>query len=178
MDTDEYARKIKVYNTTIGGGLPLRRLSDAEISCTIKHILAIKKISEECKIGLILEDDAIPYSSSFLDEANNSLKEAPDNWDSIFIGNGCGYDFINSKNKMKISETLFKVSHPATNCAEAYILNKDSARKVYENILPFQQISDWEIACCFGLQNMDVYWRLPSLIYQGSKNGEFKSTLR
>jgi len=177
-DLDEYNKKIQIYKTTRYGAPPFRILSDAEISCTIKHILAIKKLSEECETGLILEDDAIPYAASFLTEANDSIKEAPDNWGSIFIGNGCGDDFINSKNKFRISNTLFKVPHPATNCAEAYILNRESARKVYEKMLPFQQISDWELACCFWSQNIDVYWRLPSLIYQGSINGEFKSTLR
>ncbi len=177
-DQSEYYRKIDIYNKTKYGAPPFRKLSDAEISCTIKHILAIKKLSEECEIGLILEDDAIPYSISFLEEANKSIKEAPSDWGSIFIGNGCGYDFIKSKDKSKISETLYKVEHPATNCAEAYILNKESSKRLYNNLLPFQQISDWELACCFWLQDLNVYWRLPSLIYQGSISGEYKSTLR
>jgi len=177
-DVLEYNRKIQVYKNHMYGIPPFRPLSDAEISCTIKHIIAIKKLSEECECGLILEDDAIPYGSDFLIEAEKSINEAPENWGSIFIGNGCGDNFINMKEKYRVSNTLYKVNHPATNCAEAYILNKKTAKKIYDNILPFQQISDWEIACCFGLQNIDVYWRIPSLIYQGSISGKFKSTLR
>jgi GR25 family glycosyltransferase involved in LPS biosynthesis len=178
LDQTEYNKKIQIYNRTIYGAPPFRILSDAEISCTIKHILAIKKLSEECNCGLILEDDAIPYAASFLEEANKSISEAPENWGSIFIGNGCGDDFIKSKNKYRVSETIFKIDHPASNCAEAYIMNKNSAGKIYNRILPFQQISDWELACCFWIEDIDVYWRIPSLIYQGSISGKFKSTLR
>ena len=178
LDIDEYNKKIEIYNRTKHGIPPFRKLSDAEISCTIKHIIAIKKLSEECNIGLILEDDAIPYNDSFIDLAEKSIKESPDNWGSIFIGNGCGDEFIKQKSKYRINENLFSVPHPATNCAEAYILNKQSAEKLYNSMLPFQQISDWELACSFWLQSIDVFWRIPSLIYQGSISGEFKSSLR
>lgn len=177
-DINEYNRKIQIYNNTRYGSPPFRELSDAEISCTIKHIIAIKKLSEECKVGLILEDDAIPYIDNFIESANDAIKSAPNKWGAIFIGNGCGDDFINHKSKYKVSENLFFVPHPATNCAEAYIMNRESAKDVYNNILPFQQISDWELACCYWKQNIDVYWRLPSLVFQGSKSGKFKSTLR
>jgi GR25 family glycosyltransferase involved in LPS biosynthesis len=178
LDIKEYNRKIQIYNSTKYGAPPFRKLSDAEISCTIKHILAIKKLSEECNVGLILEDDAIPYGPEFLEKANKCLKEAPENWGSIFIGNGCGDDFISQKNKYRVTNDLFKVPHPATNCAEAYIMNKKSAEIIFNNMLPFQQISDWELACCYWTQNVDVYWYLPSLIYQGSISGKFKSSLR
>lgn len=178
QDISEYNRKIQIYNQTRYGAPKFRVLSDPEISCTIKHILAIKKLSEECEIGLILEDDAIPYAESFLEEANKSLEKAPINWGSVFIGNGCGDDFINQKLKYQVTDNLFKVNHPATNCAEAYIMNKRSAEMVWKNMIPFQQISDWELACCYWTQNIDVYWHLPSLIYQGSISGQFKSSLR
>lgn len=177
-DVSEYNRKIEIYQQTRYGSPNFRFLSDPEISCTIKHILAIKKLSEECEVGLILEDDAIPYSDNFLIDANRSLENAPEDWGAIFIGNGCGDEFINQKSKYQVTENLFKVSHPATNCAEAYIMNKKSAEKVWINMLPFQQISDWELACCYWTQNIDVYWRLPSLLYQGSISGKYKSTLR
>jgi GR25 family glycosyltransferase involved in LPS biosynthesis len=177
-DISEYSRKIEIYNSTKYGAPPFRLLNDAEISCTIKHIIALKKLSEECTNGLILEDDAIPYDYDFIKESNKAIEQAPLGWGAIFLGNGCGDDFIEQKGKYQISSDLYKVPHPATNCAEAYIMNKDSAEIVYKNMLPFQQISDWELACCYWTQNVDVYWRLPSLLFQGSKSGKYKSTLR
>jgi GR25 family glycosyltransferase involved in LPS biosynthesis len=176
-DRDSYYRDVKPYEILFGH-IDYKPLSDAEISCTMKHILAIKKLSEECNIGLILEDDAIPYDGNFLINANLDIGETPNGWSSIFIGNGCGDNFIKSKSKSKVSETIYEVNHPATNCAEAYILNKESAKKIYDNILPFQQISDWALSCIFYKLNMKIYWRIPSLLYQGSVSGKFKSTLR
>jgi len=176
-DLESFYNDIQPYEM-IYGNIEYRSLSDAEISCTMKHIIAIKKLSEECNVGLILEDDAIPYDLDFIDEANKSIYETPEGWSAIFIGNGCGDDFINSKSKSKISNTIYRVSHPATNCAEAYILNKKSAKMLYDNILPFQQISDWILGCLFYKFDMEIYWRIPSLLYQGSISGKFKSTLR
>jgi hypothetical protein len=96
------------------------------------------------------------------------------------LGQGCGYDFISSKidNLKQISDNLFYVPPPSTNCAEAYLIKKDTAKKIYESIIPFQLVSDWELAYQFYKLNMNVYWSLPSLFYQGSKSGDYNSTLR
>lgn len=156
-----------------------RILNDNEISCTIKHIIAIKKISEECEeCGLIIEDDAIPYHNNFITQIEDLILMAPKNWGSIFFGEGCGNDFIGLKEKEHISGKLFKVKHPASNCAEAYVLHKNSAKIVSESMSSFQLVSDWEMASAFYTNNLDVYWNVPPLFYQGSKSGKFKSTLR
>jgi GR25 family glycosyltransferase involved in LPS biosynthesis len=178
MDINLYRQKVEIYRNFRYGAPNLKNLSESEISCATKHITAIGKIIEECDTALILEDDAIPYNMDFFNNIKTSIEEAPKKWGAIFIGNGCGDDFIRGVNKIKITETLFKVNHPASNCAEAYILNKKSAKKIYNRIVPFQIPFDCEIACCMGLEDIDVYWRIPSLFYQGSINGEFKSSLR
>ena len=158
-----------------------RILNDAEISCTIKHILAIEKISKQKEnYGIVLEDDVLPINHNFNIEIKNVIKNAPKDWDSIFVGSGCGNEFINEKLKdaYLIDKNFAKIKHPATNCAEAYILKKDVAKKIYESIIPFQLVSDWELAYQFYLLNMNIYWYIPPIFYQGSKSGEYKSTLR
>lgn len=158
-----------------------RILNPAEISCTIKHILALEKISnQKDEYGLILEDDAIPTENSFAEKINNIIKTVPTDWDAIFLGAGCGIDFINQKikNNSLINDSFVKVDHPATNCAEAYLIKKSSAKKVFNSIIPFQLVSDWELAYQFYKLNMNVYWSIPPIFYQGSKSGEYESTLR
>lgn len=158
-----------------------RVLNPAEISCTIKHILAIKEISEQDdEIGLVLEDDAIPIENNFSDKISELISNAPSNWDSIFIGLGCGLEFMNQKlhKSQLINGNFVKVNHPATNCAEAYLLKKESAKRIYESIIPFQLVSDWELAYQFYKLDMNVYWSIPPLFYQGSKSGQYNSTLR
>jgi glycosyl transferase family 25 len=158
-----------------------RVLNTAEISCTIKHIIALKKVSEqEDDFCLIVEDDIIPIFEDTFDKIELIVQQAPKSWDSIFLGEGCGNEFIRSKlsKTERISENLFKVPPPSTNCAEAYLIKKDSAKKIYDSIIPFQLVSDWELAYQFCKLNMNVYWSIPSIFCQGSKNGQYSSTLR
>ena len=42
-----------------------------------------------------------------------------------------------------------KVGHPATNCLEAYIIKKETAKKIVDSILPFNLVIDWELAYQF-----------------------------
>lgn len=158
-----------------------RHLNLSEISCTIKHILALDKISkQEEEYGLVLEDDAIPVKDTFSEDLVHIVNTLPKNWNSVFLGAGCGVDFINQKLQkcLPINENIVKVGHPATNCAEAYLIKKDTARRIVNSIIPFQLVSDWELAYQFYSLNMNVYWAIPPLFYQGSKSGKYNSTLR
>ena len=152
-----------------------------EISCGIKHILAIEKIgNQEEEFGLILEDDAIPIESDFSDKIRHLVNTAPDDWDSIWVGVGVGISFRNRKLKESslITDALAKVPHPSTNCSEAYLLKKESARRIYDSIIPFQLAYDWELAYQFYKLNMNVYWSTSPLFYNGSNDGQYNSELR
>jgi GR25 family glycosyltransferase involved in LPS biosynthesis len=176
-NSDIFNQKIKLWNHSSG----FRYLSYGETSVAIKQILAIKKISEgDSDYGLIIEDDIIPYDNDFLDKIQYHIKNLPDDWDSLFIGSGCGENFIKSKlqDAEKINEFIFKPKHPATNCAEAYLIKKESAKKIYDSIIPFQLAFDWELAYQFYILKMNVYWLYPPLVYQGSISGEYTSSLR
>jgi len=159
-----------------------RILNRAEISCTIKHLTAVKRVGETCTTaGLILEDDCMPKRDTFVEEFNGVLKNVPSDWDGIFFGEGCGQEFIAQnieKNNLKIMQNICRAKHPATNCAEAYLLKPEVAKKVYEASIPFQLVSDWELASSFYRLNLNIYWVVPSIFDQGSKNGKFRSTLR
>lgn len=156
-----------------------RVLNKPEISCTIKHLIAIKKLSEECSnFGLILEDDVVFYEN-FNDRYKYCMSMTPSNWDSIFLGDGCGEHFQTFKlsQSTKINDCCYLINHPATNCAEAYILKPEIAKKIYDSAIPFQLVSDWEIAYQLYKINAKTYWWYPSLATQGSRNGKYQSTL-
>jgi len=158
-----------------------RIINPAEISCAIKHILAIEKIAnQEEEFGLILEDDAVPVDSDFSGKINQLIEVAPNDWDSIFIGLGVGVDFRKQKLKegYSINEKLVKVLHPSTNCSEAYLLRKESARRIYESIIPFQLAYDWELAYQFYKLDMNVYWSVAPIFYNGSNDGQYNSEIR
>lgn len=169
--------------TPLWGYVPYREINLAEISCTIKHVVSLGKIaSQEEEYGLILEDDAIPIENNFIEKIEEIIRISPRDWDSIFLGAGCGIDFMNQKiNEEKyevVNNNFVKAKHPTTNCAEAYLVKKESAKKIYDSIIPFNITSDWELAYQFYKFDMNVYWSIPPLFYQGSKSGQYNSTLR
>lgn len=155
-----------------------RELNLPEISCTLKHLEALKRASKTDGISLILEDDCC-FSDDFYTKLEKKMSLLPNDWDAVFLGSGCGSWFQSQKIKEYkiVAENILKANHPSTNCAECYLVNKKSATKIINNAFPFHMISDWELAYLFYKLDMNIYWIYPSLAEQGSKNGMYKSTL-
>jgi GR25 family glycosyltransferase involved in LPS biosynthesis len=171
----------KKYNDTIvslykENCVPFRKLNMAEISLTIKHYHAVKRISEECKeYGLILEDDVI-FENNFINLFNNFLEKTPKDWDVIFMGNCCNLRI--DKSLIKPGQIAYLKNHPATKGADSFLIKTELAKKIVNTMKPFNAISDWEYAYQFFVNNAKVYWWEPPIISQGSENGLYKSTLR
>ncbi len=175
-DEATYLKKSKLWSQDNA----YRRLNNAEISCTLKHFQAIKKSSESNhEVSLIIEDDVLIFSKFFKSKLKKVLRLDSD-WDLLFIGQGISKNFIlkNINKKGELKSKLYEVEHPATNCAESYLIKKNAAKKIYKNMLPFNMISDWELA--FQIYDLDlrVKWLYPPIFYQGSKSGKYKSELR
>tara|TARA_Y100000310_G_scaffold163309_1_gene163161 strand:- start:11443 stop:12129 length:687 start_codon:yes stop_codon:yes gene_type:complete len=166
----------KILETYGKGSNQYRLLRPAEISCTIKHYHAIKKLSEEVKdYGLIFEDDII-FMDNFVSLFNLYLQKTPADWDAIFFGSCCGLDV--GSHLVSHDKVAYLKPHPATKCADAYLLRKDLAKKITQTMKPFVTISDWELSYQLRLHDAKVYWWSPPLISQGSEHGLFKTTLR
>lgn len=152
----------------------IRVLNPAEISCTIKHLEAVRRIGEECSnYGLIFEDDVI-LDHSFTERFNQYLAETPSDWDAIFVGSCCD---LHAKNIIP-GVHVYPASHPATRGCECYLLRKNIAQAIARNAVPFQLVSDWEIAYHLNSLQAKVYWWEQPLTKQGSVTGLFKSELR
>ena len=175
-DKSMYLKKSKLWSQDNA----YRRLNDAEISCTLKHFEAIKKSSESSQeVSLIIEDDVLTFSKFFISKIKKVLS-LDSEWDLLFIGQGISKNFIlkNINKKGRLRSKLYDVQHPATNCAESYFIKKDAAKKIFESMLPFNMISDWELAFQIYDLNLKVKWLYPPIFYQGSKSGKYKSELR
>ena len=157
------------------------RMSDSEISCTLKHIEALRLINEgDHEYNLILEDDVIPQSKNLINEINKLIDDK-NKWDVLLIGEGMGKGFRNDKigtKRMIPFKKSFKVKHPATNCLEAYIVKKSVVQKILKGLLPVTMACDWEFAYQFYKENMNIYWSKKSIFIQGSKDGTYKSAIR
>lgn len=155
---------------------PHRLLNKAEISCTLKHKLAIQKISKECEnYGLILEDD-IFLADNFVELFDSFLSSTPPDWDAIFMG--CCAGLRVPVENIKENVHAYKKNHPASKGGDSYLLKKELATKISRTMDKFVTISDWELSYQFHTHNANVYWWEPPLVIQGSEHGVYKSTLR
>ena len=176
-DEDLFNTKSKIWNKKANKYYVLSR---PEISCSIKHIDALNKIAYSNKdFGLVLEDDAIPYKDDYLSQIEKILSKSI-KWDALFIGNGLGENFRNKKIGYKRFFPIknIKVSHPATNCLEAYIIKKEIAKKIVDSILPFNLVIDWELAYQFYKLDLNIHWIKKPIFFQGTKENIYESTLR
>tara|TARA_X000000368_G_scaffold167560_1_gene132253 strand:+ start:519 stop:1217 length:699 start_codon:yes stop_codon:yes gene_type:complete len=157
-----------------------RVLSDAELSCYFKHLMSLNNISNSDKeYGLILEDDVINLKP--IKKNLNSIisKFSKTDWDIVFLGKGSGKDFIKSKTKKDFFNLRYlKPSHPASNCAEAYIIKKKSAGLLYKAMKEFNLPYDWEMAYKMYELDFKVRWFYPPVFKQGSQDKTYKSELR
>lgn len=158
---------------------PYRTLTLAECSCAIKHLIALKAIAQgRDEFGLVLEDDAV-FDERLVQKITELTVAEKDKWDACFLGEGCGENFQRSKliKSKPLSFDLFEVPHPATNCTEAYLIKKETAKEIYTACRPFHLPMDFELGYQFAALDSKVAWLYPSVVSQGSKTGKYDSAI-
>ena len=157
--------------------IPFSNISDAEISLFLHHIECFKKIVEENHdFALILEDDAI-FDNIFFKTLKNYLTHLPTNWDMLFIGDGCGFhvpqEYLDKYKKCNIFR-----AH-ATRCTDSYLITQSCAKRILEIVNSETFLCNLPIDLWFNLimssENIKVFWAEPTIVTQGSENGEFNS---
>jgi len=168
-DKETWDRKVIPYS-------PHRELRQSEISLAHKHIEIYKDIVEnQYTTSLVLEDDVILHDN-FESMFNMFLTKTPDDWDFIYIGNGCNLRIHPSL--LIPGQTAYKVNHPASKCTDSYCITLDAATKILETITPFTFPIDFELNYQMKLHNMNVYWWEPPLVTQGSQCGMYTSKIQ
>jgi len=177
-DKSIFNEKIKLWKEKAN---KYRTMTRPELSCSIKHLEAIRKIQiGNHEFSLIIEDDVIPKNKDFLKQIEKLLLKNK-SWDVLFIGEGMGEKYRKSKlgyRRFIPFKNILKMDHPATNCLEAYIIKKSRVNLILEGLIPINLVIDWELAYQFYKQNMNIYWSKKSIFYQGSKHNIYKSELR
>ncbi len=170
-DTDELTAEI-INQYFIGDNL-----SANQMSCALKHIMALQRIvAKKQHQALVLEDDAI-FSPGFNEGLHYALEESPsfDGPKVIFIG--CGGNFYTPKSRRKPGQHLYGGARGRF--ADSYIIDFNTAQKRLDWIaankvsLPidnqFEKI-DRELG-------ISMLWLEEPVVEQGSKAGLFMSAL-
>lgn len=166
----------------------IKKLRAGTIAITLTHLLAyVKLIVSDKGICLILEDDVI-LDFKFKIKLEKYLRELPQNWDILFIGDGCNLHIqkeVIEKNPnkhifLKCNEPTDWGGNGATRCTDSYIINKRAAVKIIEYVKklnsPIYLPVDWWLNEVIRDLNLIVYWAEPTIVTQGTQNGKYKTS--
>jgi GR25 family glycosyltransferase involved in LPS biosynthesis len=160
------------------------------MSLVLKHFYVYKEIAEKYHQALILEDDVI-LSNNFTTILNHYLCQLPNDYDMLFIGNGCNLHIDSKLIKpnqniyLKDKQQVFGFGHQVnatTRCTDSYIVSNKCAKQLCNYIANLQYKinlpSDWWINLADTHNNFNIYWAEPTIVVQGSEIGLYKSSLR
>jgi glycosyl transferase family 25 len=157
---------------------------NSQIAISLSHFYAYKQISDKYECALIFEDDVV-LSDNFIDKLNNYMSQLPENFDMLFIGDGCNLHIENDKlipNKNIYEKCLYPTSwggDGASRCCDSYIISKNCANKLCEYIKKSNKINlpiDWWLNVASRDNIFKVYWAEPTIVTQGTQNGLFTSS--
>jgi GR25 family glycosyltransferase involved in LPS biosynthesis len=162
-----------------------KNIKESMMSLITKTFYVYKLIAENYENALILEDDVI-LSDNFIDILKKYINQLPENYDMLFIGDGCNLHIPKDKlipNINIYNKCLYYTNwggDGATRCTDSYLINKKCAIKLCNYIknltskinLP----SDWWLNVAARDNNLSVYWAEPTIVTQGTQNGLFKSS--
>ncbi len=160
-------------------GFKFRKLSLAEISLTLKHYIALKKIENSNEPGLIIEDDVIlkPETKILLKKAFILCKN---NFDFIDLGGGCDLPLFKDEKFFKEDNRFFILKIPRSRTTAAYMINPKTASKIANELFPIVMPIDWQYQFIFLKYNFKVLWSLPPAFIHGSIENKdiFKSSIQ
>ena len=153
---------------------------------TITHKCLQKILNNEYKYSLILEDDAI-LDKEFIPKLKRGLKQLPDDYDMLFIGNGCNlhiplikrtpYNFIYKKCR----EPTSWGGDGGTRCTDSYLVSKKGAKKLMSYVSKLKEGAinipvDWWLNQVIRDLKLEIYWLEPTIVSQGTQTGKYKSS--
>lgn len=145
------------------------------IAITMSHFYAYKEISKKYDTALILEDDVI-LSDYFLEKLNGYINELPEDYDMLFIGDGCNMHISNDKlipGKHIYDKSIKNDGDTITRCTDSYLVNKKCATQLCDYIDNIEKkmnspIDFWLNEPAKELQ-FKAYWAEPTICTQGTQ---------
>ncbi len=141
------------------------------VSCTYKHYLALKDIVEKnLELAVIMEDNIgffsiVPYC------LEKYIQDLPQDWDILFDSNICSLKYIEGPifpniSVYKKSNDVTEQCHGGSRGANFIVVNRRSAKVLYDNFLPFFHPSDFHYNNLLRTLNLNSYWTEPPNVYK------------
>jgi len=153
------------------------------IEITLQHIEIYKRIqAQSLDYGIVFEDDVI-FNKNFGKKLQQYYDELPSDWDVFYFGKGTGnhrakIGFLDLFQFIIGRKHCFKQNNFKSRFADSYMIRKKAIDKIIPTMIPFHYPIDWELNYQQKLHRLNIYWAEPTITRQGSKSGEYKSSLR
>jgi len=158
------------------------KLKLTAVSLNLKHFHAYRQIAAGGP-ALIFEDDVI-LSDSFTAKITDYVAELPEDYDLLFIGDGCNLH-MDPRQITPEKRIYEKTLHPtvwggngASRSTDSYLVSQKCAQKLCEYVERPHKINatiGWWLNEAARHYKLKVYWAEPTIVTQGSQNGQFKS---
>lgn len=155
--------------------------ANATTSCSVKHLLCMKRCMDQHLEGImVFEDDAL-LNDRFKDvfhQAMNEVKGIFSGHDSAFLISfeNSSFQFV-PESRIEKGRVLYPVDR--SRCAAAYFIS----RLACKNIMDYVQKNgchvpiDWFFNVMAEKGLLQIYWTHPAVVEQGSHNGSMPSLL-
>jgi GR25 family glycosyltransferase involved in LPS biosynthesis len=183
---DASPQALALRNATVFSKFGMKRqrpLSKAEIEITLQHIECFNRIAaQKPAMAAIFEDD-VRFKKKFKRFFSRFIDELPPAFDVFYFGKGCGHH----RSPMSLSERMqnilgkkyvFKNKECRSRFTDSYVVSAAAAQKLFTKCFPFHLVIDWELNYLQSSMAMEIYWSEPTLTFQGSKYGYYKSSLK
>jgi glycosyl transferase family 25 len=154
------------------------QLRPSELSCSMKHIEALRKIEKSNgKIFLVLEDDVL-FSKNTIEILENIKKELSSIEEDFVVSLGNAANMYTAKKELKEGTFLYK--NIENRAADSYLISKKAVRKR----LNWLEKNTTNLPADHMYNFIDnevknhIYWLEPTIVTQGSQAGLFTSSIQ
>ena len=156
------------YKFILPKWMKARKLKLSEISLTLKHYSALKKIEKFNEPALIVEDDVVLKSDS-LDYLKQSFKLCSEKFDYVDLGGGCDLPIYGDDRLIQNTNKFISLAVPRSRTTAAYMITPAAAKELAIGIFPITMPIDWQYQYVFKKMDFKVSWSYPSGFIHGSQ---------
>ena len=150
----------------------IRNMHVFQLSSSLKHLHAIRKISEADPNDkhIVIEDDVL-YDGKLCITLERVIRNLPEDYDIVFLG------IPNSTLQLKDNMPKFEKQVNLLPFNDSYIITVDAAKKIVDKFLPIKFVTNIQLSYLIKTLELNSYTVTPNVFIDGSKYGNFLTTL-
>lgn len=143
-------------------------LNSGQISCTIKHYMALKDIVENGHELAVIMEDNVAFKSNVPGRIQKYLNQLPFDWGILFDSDWKAFSESPTTPDTLVylkSNEITAECHGGSRLANFILIKLETAKKLLSSYLPFTHVSDWYYNDLLRQYSLKSYWSEPGNTY-------------